>query len=519
MTPSKRIALNTLATYGRSVVAAGLALFSSRWVLSALGQTDFGLYSVVGSIIIFLVFLNSILAAGSARFFAYSIGKGDSEEVNRWFNVAIGIHCCMSVVLLAIGWPLGEWVVRSFLTIPPDRVESSVWVFRFAMVAAFFSMLFVPYMAMFNAKQKITEVALIGLLQTLLTFALAFSLQHFGIDRLIVYGFGMMAIITLTQAIQVYRAMVLFPECAIKTTYWFDRSKLKQLFGFTSWIMIGGTGAMLRDQGSAVLLNLYFGPKENAGYAIATQVSAQTNQLSMAMVGAFSPEITASEGRGDRERMLTLANQASKLGTLMILIFSIPIIIEIEHILKIWLITPPPLAGIFCTIMLITFVIDRLSVGSMLAINAHGKIAGYQATVGGMQLLTLPISWLLIHSGLPAQSIGYAFAFTIICITFGRVYWNKHHFNQPLGTWARSVLVPCLLPTAIAATIGFFVTTTFSESYIRLFFNSAAITISFSIATYFLSFSVHERQRITSLAQKKINSIFQQISKTNRPTD
>lgn len=504
MTPSKRIALNTLATYGRSVVAAGLALFSSRWVLSALGQTDFGLYSVVGSIIIFLVFLNSILAAGSARFFAYSIGKGDSEEVNRWFNVAIGIHCCMSVVLLAIGWPLGEWVVRSFLTIPPDRVESSVWVFRFAMIAAFFSMLFVPYMAMFNAKQKITEVALIGLLQTLLTFTLAFSLQHFGIDRLVVYGFGMMAIITLTQAIQVYRAMVLFPECAINTAYWFDRSKLKQLFGFTSWIMIGGTGAMLRDQGSAVLLNLYFGPKENAGYAIATQVSAQTNQLSMAMVGAFSPEITASEGRGDRERMLTLANQASKFGTFLVLVFAIPLLIEMEYVLRLWLKHPPENAYVFCRLVMITFLIDRTTTGTMLAVTAHGKIAWYQATVGTCLLLTFPIAWVLLALGYPATSVGYVFIFTMTLASIGRVFWAISIFRMRLQSWLRQVLLPCLAVSLCSLTAGLLIHSIGEASFVRLLLVGGVCGIATILSAWGFGLASEERSKIRQAIQKHV---------------
>lgn len=416
---SRRIVINTAATYGRSVIAMGMALFSSRWVLNSLGQSDFGLYSVVGSIIVFIVFLNNVLAGGAGRFFAYSIGQGDSEEVNRWFNAALSIHVCLAFVLVAVGWPIGETVVRHVLTIPVERLPACVWVFRISLLSAFVSMLAVPYVAMFTAKQHIAELAVWGLLQSVMSFVMAYLLRYVFVDRIIFYAFGMVGIVIIIQVMQMVRARAKFSECKLVFGKWFDKVRFLEIANFCSWNLIGSTGGILRDQGSAILLNLFFGPKINAAYGISTQVSSQTNQLSAAMAGAFFPEMTACEGKGDRNRMLLLSRNASKYGSLLIIIFAIPLMLEMKYVLGLWLKQPPEYTASFCYLILGAFLIDRLSIGATLAVNAVGKVAAYQVAIGSILLITLPMAWALLKMRLPPTSIGYAFIITATLITIG----------------------------------------------------------------------------------------------------
>ena len=126
MTSSQRIILNTLATYGRTVFAMALGLFSSRWVLQALGSVDYGLMGVVGAVILFVAFLTTTTSGTISRFYAYSIGQGDPEETNRWFNTALSIHTILPIVLCLISWPCGEWAIRNFFNVPPDRLVTAL---------------------------------------------------------------------------------------------------------------------------------------------------------------------------------------------------------------------------------------------------------------------------------------------------------------------------------------------------------------------------------------------------------
>lgn len=507
MTPSRRIALNTAATYARSVFSLALGLFSSRWVLGALGQTDFGLFSVVGSLIVFIVFLNGIMAGSAGRHYAYAIGQGNPDEVKRWFNAAFSIHLCLALGLIVAGWPIGEYVIAQHLTVPPGRLPTCLLVFRISLASTFFGMVSVPFIAMFTAKQHIAEVALWGLVQSVLYFSFAWCLPHISGDLLMIYAVGMAAISIFIQIVQVCRAASTFHECGINLRYWFDRSRLQEIFSFAVWNLIGSLGAVLRNQGSAILLNIYFGPKVNAAYGIANQVSTHSNQLSTAMMGAFYPEITVSEGRGDRARMLDLSLRACKLGTILALLFAVPLMAEMNYVLKLWLIEPPAHTSLFCRLILSTFLIDRLTFGYMMAVNAHGRIAAYQATLGTTLLMTLPLAWLFLHSGYAPTSVGIAFVITMGICSLGRVLWTQRLFGIPAGRWITGVVMPCVF-VAASGTLGAAILRWFLPASFARIILSSMISLALSlVSTWFFALDNLEKKFICQSFERLINKL------------
>jgi O-antigen/teichoic acid export membrane protein len=399
MNSSQRILLNTVATYGRSLLALGLALFSSRWVLAALGQSDYGLFAVVGSIIVFITFLNNVMSVSAARHFSFSIGRGDTEEVVRWFNASLGIHLVLPVALILAGWPVGEHLIRHVLVVPDGRVDACLLVFRLSLISAFTGMVSVPFLAMFSARQRLVEPAFWGLLQAALIFGLAWSLDRVPGDSLRIYAAGMVAIASGGHAVQSIRAWWLFPECRIERRYWFDGKKLQGIASFASWSLMGSLGKMASVQMPSFLLNLYHGTRANAAYGIATHVSNHASSLTVARMGAMSPEIIASEGRGDRSRVFDLALRTCKFATLLVLLFAVPLLIEMDYVLKAWLRIPPDHAAALCRGMLAILLVDKLTIGHMMAVNASGRIAGYQLTLGTINLLSVPLAWLFLRAG------------------------------------------------------------------------------------------------------------------------
>ncbi len=454
MTSSQRIIVNTLASYGRTVLAAGLALFSSRWILNALGQTDFGLFALVGSLIGFVTFLNGVLSGSAGRFFAYAIGRGKPDEVREWFNTALVIHTALPSLLVLAGWPVGDYCIREVFVIPAERIPACLCVFHLTLVSAFVGMIGVPFLAMFTAKQRIAETAFWGLLQSAFVFALAFFLTRTTGDSLLVYAVGMVAISVFFYLIQVARAAVIFPECRVDHRLFLNRDRARRLFHFAFWNLVGGLGGILRGQGTAILLNLFHGPAANAAYGISNQVSHQALNLTQSMTGAMYPEITATAGHGDISRLHSLTLRACKFGTILALLFTIPLLLEMPLILQLWLKAPPPHAPIFCQIVLVAFLIDKSTIGYMLSINADGRIAGYQASVGVILLLTFPLAYLLLilfHD--PAAAL-VAFIITGTGCSAGRIYWGRRLLGLSVYSWISVVFGRALLIALPAACIA-----------------------------------------------------------------
>jgi Na+-driven multidrug efflux pump len=138
LTGTKLVILNAGSTYIRMFLCAGLTLFSSRWILAALGQVDFGLYAVIAGVMGFLSFLTGAMAGSAQRHFAFAIGKGDLAEVNKWFNASLALHFCLAVMLVIIGLPFGRYMIDHVLTIPPDRLDVCHKVFWCTLTTVFF---------------------------------------------------------------------------------------------------------------------------------------------------------------------------------------------------------------------------------------------------------------------------------------------------------------------------------------------------------------------------------------------
>lgn len=464
MNGKTRIILNTLATYGRTLFAIGLGLFTTRWVLEALGQVDFGLYGIIGSLLIFITFLNNVSGSGIARFYAYSIGKGRLgsheyaiDDLMRWFNTALSVHFFFPILIAVVVYPLGFYAIKHWLVIPDERISACIWVLRIAICSTVVSMILQPFLSMYAAHQLITELAIFGVVSTLVSFVGAYILLNANCDRLITYAVIMGVSCAGVPIIQAIRAHFKFPACRIRLSYLFDWKMIKKLFGFSGWYLFGNIGAIARNQGVAVLVNLYFGPRVNAAFGVANQVSGQASSLSGALVGALTPAITTSEGAGRRSEMIDLAYRSCKLSTFLVLLFVIPLSLEINGVLSLWLKQVPRYANVFCVLMMILLVIDKLTIGHMMAINAEGRIGMYQAVMGFFALFTLPIGWILIMVTGTATSLCGAFLVTQLLCLGGRLYFCLRNVGMSPYIWMRKVLLPLIMMSIATGLAGLLV--------------------------------------------------------------
>ncbi|MFA4943124.1 MAG: oligosaccharide flippase family protein [Lentisphaeria bacterium] len=494
-----------MASYTQCILGAGLALFSSRWILNALGQSDFGLYAIVGSLIVFVSFFNSALASSAIRHLAFAIGKGDSVEVNKWFNTAVTVHIMLPAILVFFGWPVGEYCIHNVLTIPPERVHSCVLVFRFSLISTFIVMSCCPFLAMFAAKQRITETAMWGIFMSVLTFILAYVLTRMPGDRLVFYAAGMVCISSLITITRSIRAVIIFPECQLIKRYWFDYDRARKLLSFATWNLIGSLGGLFRGQGTAILLNLFHGPKANAAYGIANQLSTQALSFTQSVNTATSPEIIVSSGRGEHERLFELSLRTSKFGTLLAMFFVIPLFFEANFILTLWLKSPPPHTSLFCQIILMAFLVDTLTIGHALAINANGKIAIYQATIGTILIFTFPLGYLLLKLfHVPATAVA-AILITNACGSIARIYWGQRLLGLSTQRWATGVLSRCLsvaMPaTAMAAIPCLF----FPPSLLRLALCILHSSVTIAIFGWLVALTASERAYFLQSKQKIIS--------------
>jgi Na+-driven multidrug efflux pump len=470
---------------------------------------------VVGGLTAFIAFFNGLLATAVGRFYAVSIGAAQRNVVEglelcrQWFSIAVFIHTVIPIILMMIGYPIGEWAVRYWLTIPPDRIESCVWVFRFVCVSCFIGMVNVPFQAMYTAKQYIAELTIYSFTTTTLNFLFLYYMVSNPGDWLAKYALWGMLMSVVPQLIICIRAIIVFPECRFKLSYVWSADKFKELLYYAGWQTFGCLGAMLRGQGLAILVNKYFGPKVNSAMALGSNVVNHASTLSSSLIGAFQPAIANAYGAGDMNRMRALAYQACKIGTLLLLIFMIPIAVELPEILRIWLKNPPQYTDGLCWSVMAMVIIDKTSVGHMLAVNARGKIAVYQAFLGGALLLTLPIAWILVHIGWNVYAVGYSMVITMAMCAWGRVWFARRLVGLSARYWLLHIFLPLFIVAAITVGAGLLPRLFMEISFVRVLVSGFLVETVLVALSWMILLNKEEQNFVGS----KIKGLFSRVGR------
>ncbi len=466
MSPNRRIFLNIIATYGRSLYSLACGLFSARWLLEALGQEDFGLYGVIGGLVGFIVIINALLGTAVGRFYAVSVGAAnvamDKEsalyDCRAWFSTAVLIHTVIPCLLMLTGEPIGEYGIHAgWIVVPPERFSDCLWVFRFACLASLVSMVSVPFNAMYTAKQYIAELTLYGFATSTLNLCFFYYMATHPAVWLARYAAWAAAMLIIPAVIIAVRACIVFPECRLIRREMFNLSRIRLLATYAGWQAFGGFGGIARSQGIAILLNRHaeFGAARNSSMSIANQVASQTEMLASAMVGAFQPAIANAYGAKNFVQMRSLAYRACTFGTLLSAVFVLPLALELPTVLNLWLKEPPEYAAGLCWSILAMHLIDRTAVGHMLAVNATGNIALYQAFLGGSLILTLPIAWCFVHLKMGIYATGWAMMLTMAFCAWGRVWFARTIAGMSARYWLKKILIPLIVTFALVLAVGF----------------------------------------------------------------
>lgn len=508
MTESKRIFYNIVATYGRSVYTLLLGIFCGRWTYLALGEVDYGLGGVVGGLTSFVFFINSILSAGIGRFYAVSVGcerqdpVAGLEKCREWFTTAVLLHSSVPLVLMVIGYPIGEWAVRSFLTIPSDRVGDCVWVWRFTCFSTFVSMITVPYNAMYRAKQEIAELTVYTFISaTLNVVYMYYAVTHPG--RWLVRNAAWAAFLSVSVSLIIMvRALRKYPECRMRVAYFRCWDRLKEMFIYSGWVTLGVVSWIARTQGVSVLINKYCGPAANAAMSVGNTVAGHSTTLSGSMVGAFSPAIMNAYGAGDYERARKLSLTVCRISPLLMLIFAIPLSLEVDEVLTLWLKNPPQYASGLCISVLAMIVIDKVTEGHGILIAAKGKMAAYQIFASGAVVLTLPLAWLLLHLGCNVYAVGFSIVTMAMIATFARVLVAKRIVQLSIRRWICQVAVP--VSSMLILTIGFGLLPVMfcPPSFLRVLVTTAVVELVMLVVGWYFVLDKNEQSIIIARVSK-----------------
>lgn len=501
---NKRIAKNTLILYLRMVLIMAVQLYVSRVVLNALGVDDYGLFSVVGSVVTFLGFLNTSMAAASQRFLAYAKGRGDEDTLNVTFNSIIIVQCIIAFVVFSLCETIGLFYINNYLNVAPEKIAAAHIVFQFSIATFLVNAITVPYNASIIANERMDVFALLSIVDAFLKLGLAFSLPLFANNRLVVYAalmFGCVSVIQLCYRVYCRRH---FAECEIRRNA--DKKIIMDILSYSGWNLLGSFSSVALNQGVNMILNSFFGVVVNAARGIAFQVSASMAQLYSNFQQALNPQIVKSYAAKEYERMYALITQGTRLSFFLLFMFALPIMFNMGEILKLWLGNVPDYTEWFCVLVICNSLISTMSQSLLMGAMATGNIKKYQIIVAGINLMNLPLSIIGLYI-FPDPYLTTYIMIVLSCIAFSARLILVH---QMIGLSISTFLNKAVRPILVSVVICFaccYLANQFIPSWDSFFCVLLKLALFFAICISgiaVLGVSHHERLMVITYIRSKI---------------
>ena len=489
---NKRIARNTLFLYGRMLLSMLISLYTARVVLNTLGASDFGLFNVVGGVIAVFAVLKALIATGTQRFLTFEMGKGaDNKRLAAVFSTSLSAFLMIGGVILLLGETIGLWFVNTYLSIPEGREIAANVVYQVSILSMLTSSVNVPYTAAIMSHERMDIYGYVGIGEPFLKLVLVVILPFLPFDKLISYALITFFILLLTTIVYVIACNKLFEECKFRIKV--DKPLFKSMLGFTMWNMLESISNMLNQQGLDILINIFFGTTINASRAVANQVKHSVHGFASNFLIAMFPQITKTYAAKQYNEYYGLMIRGAKFSYMILAVLIIPIILNIDYILFLWLKNPPEYAAIFCALVLISLIVSMVSETLFTGIQATGNIKKYQIWTSSITLLNIPICYLLFKTGFPAYVAFMISIFMSSVLVVCRLLFISRLTDFPAKRYLKTILLDCFAVTIIAFIPLYWINTIIKQNVFDLIWVSFVAVIWTGFL--FLLFSVTKEER------------------------
>ena len=504
---NKRIVKNTMLLYIRMGVMMVISFFTARITLEALGVDDYGINNVVGGFVSMFSLISSSLSSSVSRFMTFGLGKGDKKELNKIFSTSINIHIILAVIVVIAIESFGIWFLENKMVIPHERLEAAHWVLQCSALMFAINLLSVPYNAAIIAHERMGVYAYFTLFDAFSRLAIIFAIKYYDGDKLILLAIISIIPTIIKQFYYWHYSKKNFEECTYHAVW--DKRVFKEMFGFAGWNFIGCTAGLAKDQGVNVAINLFTNPAVNAARGIAMQINGIIGQFIGNFMVAINPQITKEYAAGNLKRMHTLIFKSTRFSYYLFLFLSIPILLEVETILYIWLGQVPGHTVLFTRLAIVLSLGEIISNALIRSQEATGRIRNYQIVVGGILLMNFPVSYILLKMGyFPEITLVVAIVISQICL-FARLAFLKNMVKLPVGAFIKDVYCNVLIVSAVALVIPLFCHSFINAQYVRLLAVCIVSVITSALAIYFIGCNKEER----ALAKRFVGNIKRKIFK------
>lgn len=500
-----RIAKNTFFMFIRMALVAIVGFFTSRVILNTLGIEDFGIYNIVGSVIVFLSFFKQALNNATYRYLTYELGRDSYERLQTTFAMSLNVHMILAVVLFVILEIGGVWLLNTKLQIPTDRLFAANWTFQLSLICFMIEVVKTPYNSSIVSHEHMDFYAYTSIVEVLLKLSVVYLLVISPVDKLVLYSFLLMLIsIVMFVWYRIY-CIRKFPETSYK--FHWDSRMCKNFTSYSGWSLLVNASDVTVAQSINIFFNIFSGVVVNAAMGVANQVNQQLNNFLATFATSFNPQIIKSYAQKDYDYFMKLIFSTSKISYYLLFAVSFPIMLNIDFILKLWLGVPPEMTAIFLRYIIIYSLIDAFSAPLWNAAHATGRIRTHQILMSVIKLLNIPISYMMLKEGMPVYyAIALMAGLNGVCSIVRAIYMRRL-IGLNLTEYTIQVIGRIVVVTIISIPLSLYIRFNSAESWFALFTSTVLFILPYLGAVYIIGLSKAERKVVKSLVMKRMGRI------------
>ena len=503
---NKRIAKNTLALYVRTFVTMIVGLYTGRVMLDALGVNDFGIYAVVGGIVSMSALITQAMSAAISRYITYALGKGDERQLKSLFSTTINAQIAISLLIVVVFEVLGVWFLNEKASIPFGRMEAANWALHCGIATLVINLVSLPFNALIIAHERMAVYAYMSIVDVALKLGICFLIATYGGDRLILFALLQIVVALVVNSIYGGYCHRHFKE-ARYSLHTFDKRLLKELSVFSGWNLLNGCSYTFATQGINMLVNVFFGVVFNTSRAVAMQVNNAIQAFVNNFTMAFTPQITKSYASGDHDYSILLVNRGTKFTWFLMLIFIVPVFMESEMLLRLWLGKVPYMAPIFLRFAMFESLAVALGTNLFKLIQADGRIKRNTIHAGIIAGLVFPLTWVAYACGAPVWSAYAIFIASYVLLNIVRIYDIKRLTAFSGHLFFKDCLYPCVLVSLCSFVLPTIISLYMEQGVVRFFVNATVSVLWTGGCCFLLGLTRNEQHFLLKKVNRYVNKI------------
>lgn len=500
-TSNQRIVRNTVFLYVRMILVLAITLYTTRLLLNALGESDYGIYNIVSGVVTMFAFLNASFTASIQRFYNYEHGINGNDGVNKVFNASCRIQIIIAIIIAVLLETVGRWYMHNYLVVPPDRFNASLILFHCTVLSLLFVIFQIPFSSAIMSYEKMDYYAYVSVIDVVLKLIIAAIIKFYCGDKLILYGI-------LLLAVSVIDFILYYLYVRIKLSWLrIGRSEYSNLFysmfKFAGWSVLGSFAMVMRNQGLSMILNLFGGPIINAARGISYQIKGGLVGFINNISTATRPQIVEAYSQDNFSRATSLTFSTSKICFYLLYVMALPVSYEMNYILKLWLGSSiPEYTVMFSILILVIALIDGFNPPLTTIIYATGKNAIYNVLTSLAGLLVLPMAYIVLKLGYSPIAVYVSSIIISILVYIVSVLCLQRQTEINALQYVKKVTLPCISVLLITILIPLPIVLYLNESFFRLLIVTVLSLISVGIASYYIGLEKDERQIINSYIKR-----------------